>query len=614
MIPLIKPIGIGDLKVVKQKLARYEAGEVAHVENIMKKEKRSRKHRHFHQLQEILTVEEERIEESMRDLQSTERFEMQNESQRTIRSQTTIQAGVDISASYGPVSITAYGRFDSTSSVEESDTSSTKYAKEVTEKTLARLVEKVRRERTTRTTEEYEEQNLHGFDNTEGREHIAGIYRWVDKYYRAKIVNYGKRLMYEFVVPEPASFYVFATKYNLITQVLPEKPEPPTRPNTSIPLSPSDVTRYTYLNLVKLYDVQDVQPPPQEWIRVSKAFHKELQTSGNFAFSSDDLKIPKGYKAKIGRHEILYTYVVGQNPQARTLVGQVWIDIHATTTHDITLIDEQGIIPVSGIGLNLLSFVISLGIWCELVKESYEKWQLDTYIAIMNSYRKALLDYEEKVAAAQISQGVAIGGANPEINREIEKRELKRSSLTMWIRSQFDYPPGINHTPADPIPGNYPEINIDNAIANEPAIEFFEKAFDWNNITYEFVPYYWGRKPKWLDNLSYKDNDPIFESFLQAGAARVVVPVNPSYTGAVLYYQLTGLIWPGGEVPPFDETTYPDAQLYNSYISEMADVEDLPDIDRDVEIDPSDESTWLMKVPTTLVWLQSDNELPNFEV
>jgi hypothetical protein len=613
MIPLIKPIGIGDLKVVKQKLARYEAGEVAHVENIMKKEKRSRKHRHFHQLQEILTVEEERIEESMRDLQSTERFEMQNESQRTVRSQTTIQAGVDISASYGPVSITAYGRFDSTNSVEESDTNSTKYAKEVTDKTLARLVEKVRRERTTRTTEEYEEQNLHGFDNTEGREHVSGIYRWVDKYYRAKVVNYGKRLMYEFVVPEPASFYVFATKYNLITQVLPEKPEPPTRPNTSIPLSPSDITRYTYLDLVKLYDVQDIQPPPQEWIRVSKAFHKELQTSGNFAFSSDELKIPRGYKAKIGRHEILYTYVVGQTPQARTLVGQVWIDIHATSTHDIALTDEQGVIPVSGIGLNLLSFVISLGIWCELVQESYEKWQLDTYIAIMNSYRKALLDYEEKVAAAQISQGVAIGGANPEINREIERRELKRSSLTMWTRSQFDYPPGINHTPADPIPGNYPEINIDNAIANESAIEFFEKAFDWNNITYEFVPYYWGRKPKWLDNLSYKDNDPIFESFLQAGAARVVVPVNPSYTGAVLYYQLTGLIWPGGDVPAFDENTYPDAQLYNSYVSEIADIEDLPDIDHDVEIDPSDESTWLMKVPTTLVWLQPDSVLPNFE-
>jgi hypothetical protein len=35
--PVIRPLGIGDLKVVKQTLQRYVAGEVAHIENVLDK-------------------------------------------------------------------------------------------------------------------------------------------------------------------------------------------------------------------------------------------------------------------------------------------------------------------------------------------------------------------------------------------------------------------------------------------------------------------------------------------------------------------------------------------------------------------------------------------------
>jgi hypothetical protein len=57
----------------------------------------------------------------------------------------------------------------------------------------------------------------------------------------------------------------------------------------------------------------------------------------------------------------------------------------------------------------------------------------------------------------------------------------------------------------------------------------------------------------------------------------------------------------------------PDAALFNSYVNELADVADLPDIDRDVEIEEDDPTTWLMKLPTTLVWLQGDSTLPDVE-
>ena len=166
-------------------------------------ETRAREHRRLRQTEEIIIVEQERLEETSRD-QLTERFELQTETKSTIKSESTMNAGLSLSASYGPmVRLSAYGSFSSTESKEQSDRNATNYAKEITDRTLSRLVERVRHERRSRTLEEVEETNRHGFDNTSG-EHITGVYYWVDKFYRAKVVNYGKRLLYELIVPEPA--------------------------------------------------------------------------------------------------------------------------------------------------------------------------------------------------------------------------------------------------------------------------------------------------------------------------------------------------------------------------------------------------------------------------
>ena len=622
MTPLIKPIGVGDLKVTKLKLVSYEAGEVAHIENVMASESHSRKHRRLRQIEEIQELEQERLEENVHDLQSTERFEIQTESKTTIRSETSFQAGLDVSASFGPVSIGASAKFATSTSKEESDSNSNKYAKDITEKTLARLVEKVRQERRTRTLEEVEEQNEHGFDNTAaGSQHISGIYRWVDKYYRAKVVDYGRRLMYEFMVPEPAAFYIFTTQYNLKNKILPLKPDAPTRPGSPLPLSASDIDRTNYLDLVKQYKVIDVQPPPPEYATIGKAIHREFRIN-EWAFSTEDFKLPKGYGPYSGVYNFSYIWNASRR-QLHILVGVIGIAIGTTTPEVFPALtgwplgqsqDEQNFIPLSGTGFGFATLTFNFYVTCRLIPGYYEKWKLETYAAIMKAYNRAVMDYEDRVAAAQTSQGVVIGGENPGINREIEKRELRRACLTMWTNGIFNgFRQAIDENPSGQPPQNYPEINLANSIANATEIEFFEKAFDWKNITYEFMPYFWGRKPRWLDMIAQESKDPIFESFLQAGAARVVVPVTPTYAGAVLYYQLTGSIWPGGAVPPFDESIYPDAQLYNSYLNELEGSIELPDIDRDIPIDATDASTWLTKVPTTLVWLQSDRQLPNFE-
>ncbi|MEV7003299.1 hypothetical protein AB0N62_37300 [Streptomyces sp. NPDC093982] len=616
MKPVIAPLGIGDLKVTKQQLVRYVAGEVAHIENVLARERRGREHRRMRQVEETVTLEREHEEENRRDLQSTERFEIEAESQRTIKSETSLQAGLELSAGYGPVQLNAFAKFADNTSKEEADTNSTKYAKEVVDKTVSRLLERTREERVSRTLEQVEETNTHGFRN-DSADHVTGVYRWVDKIYRQKVVNYGKRLMYQFSVPEPAAFYLFAQRRHYESRVLPTKPAMPTASADGSPLNPGEISRGNYLSLVALSGASGVEPPPPQTVVLSTELAREIPEGAPgaaprpFAFTHEGITIPKGYWAVNGWYDMTETSPGGS--ELNLIIGGVPKKSADPYFSRMGFSNTVGKLGIAGEGYGVSSFAVSLLLECELTLEAFRTWQLATYQAIMNAYREQLLDYEERVAATEIQQGVAIGGNNPLLNRETEKEELKRACLTLWAGGDVNLPDGVMDLATSSQPDLPPVLLRDNAVAGMTTIDFFERAFDWRNMTYTLHPYFWGRTSTWLDRATMKSTDPMLERFLKAGAATVVVPVQPSFTEAVLWYQLTGDIWTGGPVPELSSTGDPDAVLYNSYLTEVEDETDLVDIDREVAIDKNDPESWTVRLPTTLVWLQPGPELPDLE-
>jgi len=615
--PSIAPIGVGDLKVVKSKLARYEAGEVAHIENVLPMEKRKREHRRLHQFEEIVTTEQEREEENRRDLQSTERFEVETEAQKTMKAETRFDAGLDLSASYGPVKLGVFAKFSMSNSKEESDKAATKYAKEVVDKTLHRLVERAREQRQTRTLDEVEETNLHGFDPSE--EGTTGVYRWVDKYYRWKTVNYGKRLLYQFIVPEPGAYYAWAVQTHLQSKVLPQKPTPPTIPGGSKPLIPTAITRTNYLALARQYDVEGLSAPPPEELVLGKSVARDFppqwvdNADGTstpretwWAFTNEELDIPQGYRAK--QFAANWESLGVNGKVADMLVALDHVDAAGAAGPGSAMLNGQsGKLAVSGLGKGITAVLLNVQVLCTLMAEQFQQWQLSTYHAVMGAYKKALLDYEERAAAAQIRGGVAIEGDNPLLNRETEREQLEWLCLVLWAGDALQNPAGTQTNNGVPWP------NASNATLNARKIEFFQEAFEWNNMTYETYPYFWGRESNREDRLAMESTDPLFERFLRAGAARVVVPVKPSHTEVVLWYQLTGQIWPGGPVPALTSTGLPEAVQYNAYLTDMQGVQDVEEIDADLVIEKDDPDAHLMKVPTDLVWLQDGSELPDFE-
>lgn len=165
--------------------------------------------------------------------------------------------------------------------------------------------------------------NEHQFDNSIGLEHIAGIYRWVDKYYEAQIVNYGKRTMLEFMIPEPAAFYRFAASNKPVQGPGVSKPERPgfCRGGVFHPLTPSDLQPENYMCFVGKYNVKNVTAPSPRYMKVTDLIKYKIDNTGGksvaFTESNDSFKLPEGYLPKA----INYTIAGGNSHSKTTSAG-----------------------------------------------------------------------------------------------------------------------------------------------------------------------------------------------------------------------------------------------------------------------------------------------------
>jgi hypothetical protein len=149
---------------------------------------------------------------------------------------------------------------------------------------------------------------------------------------------------------------------------------------------------------------------------------------------------------------------------------------------------------------------------------------------------------------------------------------------------------------------NPPDFDIFDAVGEGKTIQFFEQAFEWENLTYLFYPYFWARRSQWMEKSTTFDVDPLFTQFRQAGSARVVLPVHPAYNDAVMYFlENNGAIWRGGEPPSLNDP------LFISLAEELRNQTD------DLANATPEGEPWEVVLPTTLVYLQQGVELPVFD-
>lgn len=604
-------LGMGDLKVVREEPRNYELGEIAHIENIMAGEFKDRSHRRLQKTEETFSTITERESEEERDLQSTERFQLSQEASEVIQFESKLEAGFNLSASYGPaVSVGANTSASLALSSESSKKSASDFSREVTERAKNRIVERVREERARKTIQEIEEINKHGFDNRENDAHVVGVYRWVDKVMRVRLLNYGIRMLLEFVIPEPAAFFTQALISAPPKGIAMEKPS-----ELIVSLTPAEITDVAssendYRRLAQLYQVSDIEPPPSQYTTLADNITYAETGEDKTQTSSKKITIIDGYKA----NKVVFT-------RSRAREGDNYM-VHVAAAGgagDISghkrvfeLSNFRGELPISVSFRGKHALSVHVTVYCERTREAFTKWQTKMYKALLEGYQKMKSEFDEQLAVAGIREANRTQNLAPERNRAIERNEIKRGVISMLTGQYFDLFGAITELRFDyhervgdalvPATQSFPEIDFDQAIPEGKYLQFFENAFEWSNLSYIFYPYFWGRKQTWVEKVGLDNPDPTHLAFLQAGAARVVAPVRPGYERVVVHYLDKGEIWGGDDVPDLRGVSAPYVDI----------TEEIREQQGNPIAEPVVEDEWDVKLPTSLVMLQEDASLPVF--
>lgn len=595
----VNRIGVADYRRVEQELCCYIPGEVSHIENILAKEYKEKSTRSLIRTEDTFESTTEKEIEELSDTTSTSRHEMSTEISEVLQKDRSQNFGFDASVhgEFTKYSFDAsgYGDFSFAQSSTDSNSQARTYAEDVTRRALERIVQKTTVKRTSKILREFEENNKHGFDNREGTQHVTGVYRWVDKVYKNTIVNYGKRLMYEFMIPEPARWY----KEAIIVQAEEEdgtttsgagaagapsiavKPVSLAENNIN---SPSDIQRDNYQAFAALYGASPEAPMDAAVTIPGNGVNSPGTGDSEHSYTHDPLIIPPNYVCRQIIGKVNFHYKANVQPRAYIKVGvggQNWEKNNLSGDHNDSLslpksgLNLSGNVSMSVITKKITNYSLSVELKCELQPSIFQQWQQDVYNEIKRAYEEKLQAFNDAqaqqaqtnaVETAESSEGSS-SGRNPLFNAGIVQTEIKRLCIEM-LAKPFGFEQGKNFykiTKCD-----VPELKLNKSLDIYTSyVKFFEQAFDWDLLSKIFYPYYWSDRCDWKTLFQAQDgNDYFFQQFLQSGMGRVVVPVKEGFEDAVTFFMETGKIWLGtGLVIDTDD------DLYVSIVDEMTQVE-----------------------------------------
>jgi hypothetical protein len=604
-VGLVKVAGIADLLVVKQQLVGYEGADVAHIENMLKGESKTREVTARQEIESITSMEEEVITSEEKETTTNTRFETSSETEQTIKEEEALKAGATASASYGPTfSVTANVEASKSRSMEESQKAAMKYASDVTEKAASKIQNRVLQKSSLRVTTESIDKATHSWKNEGGGGNINGVYQYVNKVYEAQTYTYGKRTMLEFMVPEPGAFLFDGPKEE-------EKTTSKTHDLPEIPLftvGPEALDADTVRQWIYKYGVTDCPPYPSQVETKTVSITEQIPQPKMTKSAKADLEVPNGYFFFLANLAFLGTPNSGAN--AKCTIGGTVVPMplvgNGVWSQTVPAY-SAGKTSVTVTTWNVESWSFTASALCFPTADTMKNWRIEAWQKIESRRQKLVAEREAKIAAlnaelaaqafndAVVNPGFA--GDNPGLNLITMREEMKKACISIMTDQHFDYFGAIEDEDKNEF--GISEINFIKADLEGPYVKFFEQAFEWDQMTWFTYPYFWGRKENWFKKIAYEDPDPVFRDFMRAGYARANVPIRLGFEGAVDHFLATGDVWQGQGMPAIKSDLFlPIAIEIQESLGKKAGKEEKYG------------ASWFVKIPTNLVTLRMDDKLP----
>jgi hypothetical protein len=595
----IKRLGVADYLKVVQSVHAYVPGEVSNIENVMASELRHKSSvsRDYSEITDTTSKSEET--EKTSDTSKTSRTDMQTEVAKELERQQNITAYAHFSYEPG-YKLDIGSDYANNTAQHDSTRQAMMKSQEITEKAMERVLTKISEERVQKIIKEYTETNVHEFDNrgkvtnTDNPDaaqpkHITGVYRWVDKKMKNQIYNYGKRTMFEFMVPEPSRLHRLALTVAK-AQVLTAPVDPRTAPERAWTMpDPKSATIEQIQHWAQIYGVDLTELP-----EINKTVSDTRSGGGEGVF---DYGVPANYACYSFDGGVHYERSKGWHN------AKIWV-YHPTNSSTIYYnSDPDGPIGASGFSLEnsvkvpyngnyLNSVSINLNLHCKLSDAFIQRWKTENFNAIIKAYEAAYVKFQEdqaKLDAEQKEKEEQLKERQGNFYRYMEHDVLKHNCIA-YLLQDYLTTLGLETTNGadDKTTMDNFQVYLNENLDKYTALaKFMEQAFEWEIMDYTFYPYYWANRKSWQEFYLSESLDPLFRSFLQAGMARIIVTVKPGFENAVQFFLETGIIWNGGEVPVIGDP------MYMSIVDEM----------RQPTGEPQGKY-WITRMPTTLTIIQ----------
>lgn len=598
----VMPAGIVDLLVVREHVLRYEPGEIAFVENVAAGEAFKRETVRKNATLNSTLTSTFSSSQTERDLQTSDRFNLQQQAQSAANQ--SMAAGVSSSAAYGPL-------VDSATSSNLSTAAASSFGQDITSRAVTNLISSRQTDVFQQTTTEFDETVEHGFDNTKaGSAPDIVVYQWLDKIVQAKVFTYGKRALYDFVVPEPAVFLAYSRA--AWQPELAKLQKPTTFDLQAATLSIVPTSDYFYQTWAAGYGASNVQPPPEPTITIARTYgDKGTDPQGldgkvlfNGIGAKDNIDIPAGYQAS--KVYVSLDYFGGApNMGVDVIVGDVFFFFNQSSTPNVSQNlnrHQVGQIPVNVSVWNAGIYTVNVEIVCTATEQAMAQWKVRTHDTILQASRDRESEYEDQLRKLTADIQIKYAGQSTEEKQTLIRDELEKACVTILSNQHFNALNAIEYNPAGA--AGMPQLFLPNVDPVGRYIRFFEQAFEWDQMLYKYLPYFWGRKKYWNDRLQLDDADSAFAAFLRAGAARITVPVRKGYEAVVATFMLNGTI------PSTADLLAVTTGLYVQFYVELMGSDGAPDMAVSYGNPPLE---WELRVPTTLVKLRTDNTLPRWK-
>ena len=598
---LIREPGVTDFYVVRDEWNRYEAGELARVVNVLPGELFDERRRHRDSTETIVS--------SSVDSKTSEQTE-NSQTASTSLSQTSttdasinigVQAQVEVSGQYGPAHIDASAGAQVQASLTHSETKAFVTATENVQRSVKEVAKTVVTTQWNRTTSTDVNSERHKLSSA-GPNVTVGLYRWLSEVHRVQIWRYPNRLVLEFEIPEPGAWLRWAME-NAPTSFFNQDPGPFRLQGASHDLSPTDLDAAAIAAIATQWRIQGLPTPPPARMVPSVKLTSDPSSAKDPGVASDNsLIVPDGYVANEFYGEVFgeVVHTQGANPLITLTVGgssasQVGKGSGGAPFAGGSLGGKvgpvnTGSVPVTVYTTGVQGFTCTVNVYCDVMPETVRQWQQAAFDEIALAYQNLRRAHQQELEQSALKPGSLAGLVGPpELNRARITAELRRLVIEELIGQRFVGAPAIDTGNADE-----PDVDLDDVLTVGPTVQFFEQAFEWENMIYICYPYYWARRTKWPLNALAATPDPQFDQFLNSGSARVVVPARPGFEHAVNYFRYTGCIWNGGQPPA------PNDPRYLSVAQEIQAIQTGATDGTPVR------SSWEISLPTTLLWAGDD--------